>query len=445
MKRKIVVRVIVLSVASLLAMVIAQILWFNKVLSVQESQIEIEKTQIDIMEQQFEQNVIIALTNVRDQLLQFTKNPDAYLEPVRQITTDYFVVSISDTLDRNLLENYLVDEFEERNIRFDFEYGVYDCFADSIIFDKYVGLAEDSDANDTVSVAPQLIWDHDGHYFGVYFPQRKKIAAPTHASLSIWLIISSFIMLIVLGFFTYAISIILKQKRLSEVRTDFINNMTHELKTPISTISLSSEVLLRDNIHEDPVRIKQYAQIIYNENVRLKNQVERVLQLATLDKEQIKLKKVSIDLHEIIVTSVGSFGLKLKEVDGKITQNLNAVEPVIEGDLVHITNIVYNLIDNAIKYSPESPDIIINTSDQNHGLLLEITDHGLGIAKQNLKSIFDKFYRVPTGNVHDVKGFGLGLYYVKYMVEQHGGTIDCHSTLGKGSRFTIWLPHKSNL
>lgn len=440
MKRKTVVRVIVLAVLALLTMVIAQILWVKKVIDIQESQVDIQQKHLQILELQFEQNVTIGLTNVRDQLLQFTVNPDAYLEPVRQITDNYYVVSISDTLDRTILETYLVDEFEKRGIRYDFEYGVYDCFADSIIFDKYVGLSENPNPYDTMSLAPQLKWDHDGHYFGVYFPNVERIEPGRAESLSVWLIISSVIMFVVLGFFVYAIAIILKQKRLSEVKTDFINNMTHELKTPISTISLSSEVLLRPDISEDKERLKKYAQIIYNENSRLKNQVERVLQLATLDKERIKLKKAEIDLHEIIIKSVGSFSAKLDEVNGVIEQQLTAENTTMKADEVHITNIVYNLIDNAVKYSPGNPIITIETCNLDSGIEMKVTDNGIGIARANLKHVFDKFYRVPTGNVHDVKGFGLGLYYVKQIIEQHDGHIKAESEKGKGTVMTFWLP-----
>ena len=232
----------------------------------------------------------------------------------------------------------------------------------------------------------------------------------------------------------------MKQKKLSEIKNDFINNMTHELKTPISTIALSSEVLMSSEIANDKERLFNYAQIIKNENNRLKNQVERVLKVATLDKE-IELNKSKIDIHKLITKVISNFDLALKEKKAVVNRSLDASNFETMADEIHLTNIFQNLIDNAIKYSYQRvPAISVSTVNQKEAIQIVIQDNGIGMAKENLKLIFDKFYRVPTGNVHNVKGFGLGLNYVKTMVEEHNGTIEVESELEKGTKFILTLP-----
>lgn len=438
MKKKTINRVILFSSIALLGIIVAQIFWAQKILDMQNQQIAIQETQVEILDKQFDQRVTIALTNVRDKLLRLTEG-DYFLDPVKQITDNYYVVSTIETLQPEILEVYLLEEFKHHSILTDFEYGIYDCFTDSIIYDNYVALGSGGQTK-KATTAPQLKWNHDGHYFGVFFPNRTTFTIQHTDNLPLSLILSTGILVIVILIFGYAIGIIIKQKRLSEVKNDFINNMTHELKTPISTISLSSEVLLKIDNQAENERVHKYAQIIFNENNRLKNQVERVLQLAKLDKDHIHLNQSEIDIHRTISVSADSFNLTLQENNGAIGQRLNAEKAVVYGDSVHITNIIYNLLDNAIKYSADAPSIVIETCNKNNGIEIAIIDSGIGISKENQKNIFEKFFRVSTGNRHDVKGFGLGLYYVKLIIEQHGGSIGVKSELSKGSRFTIWLP-----
>jgi two-component system phosphate regulon sensor histidine kinase PhoR len=216
--------------------------------------------------------------------------------------------------------------------------------------------------------------------------------------------------------------------------------MTHELKTPISTIGLSSEMLMKSDFSDDPEKLKRYASIIYKENKRLENQVERVLNVAKLDKEELTLTCERMDLHEIIDEARESFEFNQSELGGKLTVELNAELHTIKADAVHLTNVVYNLLDNAVKYCEQKPEITLSTRNEKKGLVLEITDNGIGIKREELRMIFDKFYRVPTGNVHNVKGFGLGLFYVKLIIDAHKGKIDVKSKPGEGTTFTIWLP-----
>ncbi len=235
-------------------------------------------------------------------------------------------------------------------------------------------------------------------------------------------------------------AVILRQKRLSEIKTDFINNMTHELKTPIATIALSSEMLLRNDFSNDEEKLKRYAGIIHKENKRLETQVERVLNVAKLDKEHLVLSKELMDIHELLEEAQENINFNQSEQGVKVELNLNAESGAINADPVHITNVIYNLLDNAVKYCEIIPEIKVSTRTDKKGIVIEFTDNGIGMKREELKLIFDKFYRIPTGNLHNVKGFGLGLYYVRLIIQEHGGTIDVKSQVGKGTTFTIWLP-----
>lgn len=228
------------------------------------------------------------------------------------------------------------------------------------------------------------------------------------------------------------------------MKSDFVNNMTHEFKTPISTISLASEMLMKPTVLESKNRILKYATVIYDENSRLKNQVEQVLHIALLDKSAFRLKIKEINAHKLIDQCIRNFKLIVRERKGKISCKLEAANPVIYADKIHFANILTNLLDNANKYSSEAPDILVATKNSNNGLIITVEDKGIGISQENQKQVFKKLYRVPTGNIHNVKGFGLGLFYVKKIVETHGGYIKVKSELLKGSTFEIFFPFNKN-
>ena len=440
MKSKSIRIIIILAVIALVGVLTNHFFWINKEIKIQDNLLKIEQKNIQIEKSQFNNQVTLALVNVRDELLSLNIEASGlYLEPVKQINPNYFVVSFYDTLNPELLKNLLVEQFKEYNIKEVFEYGIYDCFTDSIIFDRYVDLSSGKELNNMSGTELEK-WNHDGHYFGIYFPERKNTSFSSKENISKSFYISSIVIVFITLIFAYAIVVILKQKRLSEVKTDFINNMTHELKTPISTIGLSSAVLLNKDIHKDPERIHRYAQIIKAENSRLESQVERVLQLAKLDKGEIQLKKESLNLQELIKESAEVFRISVEQNGGTITTVFNLENKSILADKVHLTNIIHNLLDNANKYSPENPTIDVKLFSSNGGVSVSISDNGKGMNKEQQKLIFDKFYRVPTGSVHDIKGFGLGLYYVKQIINQHGGNISVESEINKGSKFTFWLP-----
>ncbi len=255
------------------------------------------------------------------------------------------------------------------------------------------------------------------------------------------IMLTSIITIIVIAIaFVTAINIIQKQKMLSEMKNDFINNMTHELKTPIATISLASEALLdRDEVNS-LVTLERFGKVIYEENQRLKKHVERILNTALLDKSDFQIHSEQINLHEMVKMVIQQNDLRLQSKDAVVVTQLNATQPIILGDEMHLTNVVYNIIDNAIKYSKSKLHLQIGSRNAKGGVVLSFTDDGIGMSPSQQKKAFEKFYRVSTGDLHDVKGFGLGLSYVKRIVETHGGYIALSSTIDKGSTFEIYLP-----
>ncbi len=256
-----------------------------------------------------------------------------------------------------------------------------------------------------------------------------------------WMLIGSIVLIVcVMACFGYTIYTMWKQKKVSEMTNDFINNMTHELKTPIATISLASNMLKRQQILHNPVKIIHYASVIHEENDKLQNQVEQVLRIARIEKGDFKLQKCLTNVHDLIQDAINTIDLQVRAKGGQIKCYLNAVQNQIHADTIHLTNVIANLLDNANKYSQEAPEITVSTYNNPEGVIIAVEDNGIGMSKDKQKHVFEKFYRVPTGNVHDVKGFGLGLAYVKMMVEAHKGQVLLHSELGKGSRFEIFLP-----
>ena len=247
-------------------------------------------------------------------------------------------------------------------------------------------------------------------------------------------------MLVVTGVFAYSVKTIVAQRRAARQMVEFVNNMTHEFKTPISTVALACEAILREDIIDAPDRVRRFSQMIVDENRRMRHQVEKILQMAALEETQGRLTTATVDLHEVIRTAVESIALQVERRGGKISCDLKSSRHLIEADEVHLTGIIYNLLDNANKYSPEAPSIRVSTEDSGAGILIRVADSGVGLRPEDKKRIFDKYYRVSHGNVHDVKGFGLGLSYVALMVRAHGGSIRVESEPGRGTEMILWFP-----
>jgi two-component system, OmpR family, phosphate regulon sensor histidine kinase PhoR len=413
-------RIVLLAALSIAGITITQIYWVKRAFRLKEDE--------------FERSVFTALYNVAQQVFEINQTPSPAANPVKQISTNYFVVMVNSELDANLVEYLLRMEFEKRNLIVDFEYGVYDCSSERMLYGDYVPLKT---AKDKITSKNLPKWANQGYHFGVHFPNRE---AHLLNQMGIWSF-SSIVLLLVIVFFAYTLFVILKQKKLSEIQKDFINNMTHEFKTPISTIAVSTEVLKNPDIVNQPERLKNYTAIIEKENLRLKQHVERVLQMAQLDKEDIDYKREHIDLHQVLEDALSNTRVALQERTGNVAIEAQAHNSALTGDRLHLTNVFSNLLENAIKYCKGCAEISVKTSNHDHGITVEVTDNGIGISPENQKRIFQKFYRVPTGNVHDVKGFGLGLSYVKSVVEAHGGSIRVQSEYGKGSTFSIQLPY----
>ena len=259
---------------------------------------------------------------------------------------------------------------------------------------------------------------------------------------TIWMIVASFILIgIVISAFTVTLRTLVSQKKLSEIKSDFINNMTHEFKTPLATISLAVDALQNDKVVSKPDQIRYYGGMIKEENKRMNKQVETILQAARLERDEIKLALAPIDAHALIRKVAETLKLQIEQKDGSLELLLNATNPVVKADEVHFSNIIYNLLDNAFKYSPEKPTIRIETSNASPAALtIRVRDNGIGMTKETAARVFEKFYRAHTGNLHNVKGFGLGLSYVKAIVDAHGGKVKVESAVGKGSTFTVVWP-----
>ncbi|PCI94381.1 MAG: hypothetical protein COB15_14400 [Flavobacteriales bacterium] len=344
--------------------------------------------------------------------------------------------TMKERIDKNVLDSLIKLELLNRGIKAKFQYGVFDYDGKELIVDSVSNINKIRQSDFYTQLYPNDVVEIP-HFLTIYFPYQKGYLLKT-----MWLMLSTSVLLliIIVWAFTFTIQTIFKQKKLSEVKNDFISNMTHELKTPISTISLACEALFDKDMSSNQEIRNNYVGMISQENNRLGLLVESVLKSATWDKGDLKLKREEFDLHQVINRVADNILIQVESKSGSINRQLNAATSLIIGDQVHITNLINNLLDNANKYSPEVPEINIGTENYKEGMLLTVTDKGQGIKRENLNKIFEKFYRVPTGNVHNVKGFGLGLNYVKAIVEKHGGEISASSFYGKGSTFKIYIP-----
>ncbi len=441
------------------------------------------KWQVDLNEKAFEDKVTMVLNQVKQRIQddfkkkeesteQFTfkstqRKPivDRILNPekedfrTRQLRKEFSSTSFYldpqtklENIDKDNLDIYIKDELENQGLDILSDYGIYSNESETFLIvngNFYVGEIGGSSSIESPETQSLNTSNYSIPLFNTdsKSPGSLKIFFKNKAGYlwsKVWLSLMSSIIFtsLILFCFSYVVWVIFKQKKVSEMKTDFINNMTHEFKTPIATISLATDSITSDKIINSEDKIRRFAGIIKQENKRMLNQVEKVLQMATIDKEDFKLNLGQLDVHELIDRAVQNMSLKVNQREGKLTKNLDAQHFIIEGDQNHISNIFHNLLDNAEKYSPEKPEISIATKNVKDGIQITITDNGIGMSKDALKNIFDKFYRVHTGNRHDVKGFGLGLSYVKALVSAHKGSINVNSELGKGSSFKLILPFR---
>jgi signal transduction histidine kinase len=363
---------------------------------------------------------------------------DKLNDVVQKMVVEYAVRDepLQQRLDLHGLQQLLKSELQQQGIQLDFGYWVVSGKTDTVVAQNLTAISNRALPSYKATLFPNDIFDKPD-YLGLYFPDSK-----TYALKSLWgmLSLSALFTLVIIATFGTTIHIIYKQKKLSEMKNDFINNMTHEFKTPIATISLATDSITNPKVYENPDRIKYYTGIIREENKRMNAQVENVLQIAQLEKNEFRMNLQPIDVHALIIKAIEGIRLQVEQRLGHINVQLEALEHELHSDEVHLYNVICNLLDNANKYSPASPDIHLVTKNVNGGIVIAVEDKGIGMSKDTQQRVFEKFYRVPTGNLHNVKGFGLGLSYVKAIVQAHRGDIKLKSELGKGSRFEIFLP-----
>jgi len=350
-------------------------------------------------------------------------------------------LKLEDRIDGETLDYFIRSEMNKSNIYLPFEYAVFGKDRKEMIFHSADFDIKKENEIFRTSLFPFDLVETNPYYLNVYFPKQSNYLFKTISLMSVSSVIFTFIVILA---FAATIYQILRQKKIASIRTDFINNVTHELKTPISTISLASQMLNDKSIPSEAKNFEHISTVIADESYRLSQQVEKILQMAIFDRGKLMLKFKKLDINELANMVVRNMMIQIKNKNGHIIKNLNAINSIVEVDEVHFTNVLFNLIDNAIKYSEGRPEVTITTADINNGLSVSIHDKGIGISKADQKRIFDQFYRVSTGNVHNVKGFGLGLAYVKNVVKSHNGNIEVESEHGHGTRFTLFLPHRQS-
>jgi len=341
---------------------------------------------------------------------------------------------LKERIDLNNIHKLIKEKLTNNGIKLDFEYAIK---SDNKFEKKSVNYFNNQQEKYSTQLFPNDSFKNS-HYIYIFFPGMHKYIIQSYTMLIPSLVLS----LILILCCAFTIYIIFRQKRLSKIKNDFINNMTHEFKTPISTISLASQMLTDNSVTTTAASINQMAKIINDESRRLSYQVEKVLQMAIFNEGRLKLKLKAINLHQVIENLMPNFTIRVEDRKGNTYQHLDAKEDLVMLDEVHIGNLISNLIDNAIKYSKDAPEISISTRNKDKGIVMSITDNGIGISKEDQKMVFERFFRVHTGNVHNVKGFGLGLSYVKRIADAHGGQVSVDSSLGKGTKFEVYLPFK---
>ena len=345
---------------------------------------------------------------------------------------------LEDRIDGESLDYFIRTEMARSNIDLPFEYAVFGKDGEEKIFQSENFNLKKEHQVFRASLFPFDRNEVQPYYLNIYFPNQGNYLFKTIGFMSVSSIVLT---LFVVFAFTVTFIQMQRQKRITSIRTDFVNNVTHELKTPISTISLASQMLNDKTIPNESKNYDHLSTVIADESRRLSQQVEKILQMAIFDRGKLMIKFKELDVNELANIVVRNMMLQIKNKNGQIVKNLDAVNSIAEVDEVHFTNVLFNLIDNAIKYSNGRPDITVSTADTPEGLSVSIQDKGIGISKADQKRVFDQFYRVSTGNVHNVKGFGLGLAYVRNVVKAHNGTIEIESEPGRGTRFTIFLCH----
>lgn len=411
--------IILLGLIAIISILVAQLLWTKEAFTLEQKKLS--------------QKTHIALLEVAKKLYEGTNHELPAQNPVQKIANDYYIVNVDNDFEPDILEFYLKTEFKKMNITTDFEYAMYNCQSDEMVYGNYISLSEKGRGKQSVYFPKHknLVY-----YFAVRFPNETSYL---FSSMRFWFVLSIVLILILL-IYVYSIFTLLQQKKYSELQRDFINNMTHEFKTPLSSILIASKYLIEQNVIKEDKKLHTYTDIIIKQSHKLNHHIEKILNVAKSDYKTLELNKESVLIVTIIEETIENILLKYPDANITIETQLNDIE--IETDVFHFTNLVYNLLDNAVKYCNKKPEITIRIALENQLLKLAFIDNGIGISPKNISFIFDKFYRIQNEKSNEVNGFGLGLYYVKEICNLQNWKINAQNNDLEGVTITLSIPYK---
>lgn len=389
----------------------------------------------NLSDEQFKESASVALKEVAWQILLSTGSTANFdsITPVEIISNSIYLVNVGSAIDKELLKSILIRELKKHEIYYNFEFAIFNPPEEQMEEGTLVFVNSEEQASYYEFPTNEAY----KYYFGIHFPDRSSYF---NSRLSIWYFLTGLLVLVIF-FFGYTLAVIIRQRQLSEVQKNFINNLTHELKTPISSIALSAQVINDEKILESPKRLFEYARIIQEQNARLSKNVEKVLNLASIEKSRIKLNLEVLNAEQFIEQTLATFKHTTSGQKAKVTHKFNNTQANIKADKFHFTNLILNILENAVKYCETTPDIQLTFKKRKSNFELSFIDNGIGISREHRKIIFKKFYRVPTGNVHNVKGFGLGLDYVHKIIKAHHWKIKVDENPKGGSIFTLTIPN----
>lgn len=408
--------IIVLGLIAIVGIIIAQLLWTRQAYNFEEVK--------------FTQKVHVALLEVVKKLYKGTPNQMPAENPVQKVSSDYYIVNVANDFEPEILEYYLKTEFEKINLGTDFEYAMYNCQSDEMVYGNFISFSQESQKEESVYFPKHknLVY-----YFAVRFPSEGSFML---SNLKFWFVLSV-ALIIILFVYVYSIFTIIQQRKYSELQRDFINNMTHEFKTPLSSILIASNYLIKQDKIKSDDKLEKYTDIIINQSNKLNGHVEKILNIAKSDSAPMTIAKQQLDIIAVLNDIVENFILQNQGVSITIKTAQNYI---IEADLFHFTNLVINLLDNSKKYCDVDPIINISLFDDQKSMYLTFEDNGLGIAPKSIPYIFDRFYRIPNSKSNEVNGFGLGLHYVKKICDLHAWKINAENNIVAGITLTIKMP-----
>ncbi len=448
MKKRTLILLLIFALLSIFGIITIQIYWVQRA--------------FDANRKQNEQKIQVALQNIAEKIAAYSKTTLPSQSPINQLSSDYYTVSVNCEIDAAVLEYFLKNEFSKRNIQTDFEYGIYDCDSEKMVYGNYISSNQNS--KNTKQLKKELPkWEGQNYYFGIRFP---SVSSQLVSEMDIWIFLSV-ILLLVIFFLVYGMFFIITQREFSQAQKQFINNITHELKTPISILGIAAKVLINDNLENEnketnqdevlknQIRKNQYAIIVKEQTERLNSQVEKLVELLMLERSSyVPLSLEKINLQHTIQETIQSFELEVlakhhfQNQEFKIQFTDVENDFFIKADKVHFQNMLHNLLENAFKYNQNTPFVEISVQIlSKNKLILSIKDNGIGIDKKYQKRIFDKFFRIQDSDIHTTKGFGLGLSYIKQVTKSHKWKIKVESSINNlenGTTFFVEIPYQND-